>query len=91
VVIDSHVHSAQTDSVSHPGGAPMALSSEVKRPMLEVAHSILSSAEVKNAWSPTSTTPYTSMTWCLTEHMDNFTCCILHSDLLNETIYRQVR
>jgi hypothetical protein len=68
-----------------------ALFSEVKRPVREVAHSPSSSAEVKNAWSRTSTTRYTSIAWCLTEHRDSFTFCILRTDFISETIYRAMR
>jgi hypothetical protein len=31
------------------------------------------SAEVKNAWSYTSTPPYVFMEWCLVKYGDNFT------------------
>jgi hypothetical protein len=43
---------------------PEALSVEVKRPEREVDHSFPSSAEVKNAWSYTSTPQYALMAWC---------------------------
>jgi hypothetical protein len=49
---------------------PGALSLGVKRPGLEAVHSLPSSAEVKNAWSYTSTP---QMAWCLAKHRDNFT------------------
>jgi hypothetical protein len=47
----------------------------VKRPGREGDHSPLSSAEVKNAWSYTSTPQYGFMAWCLVKkkHWDNFT------------------
>jgi hypothetical protein len=45
----------------------------VKRPGHEADHSPLSSAEVKNAWSHTSTPHYAFMAWCLLKHKDNFT------------------
>jgi hypothetical protein len=51
-------------------GAP---SLEVRRPGREADHSPPSSAEVKNAWSYTSTPQYVFMTWCLVKHRDNFT------------------
>jgi hypothetical protein len=51
----------------------VALSLEVKRPGGEVDHSPPSSAEVKNAWSYTSTPQYVFMAWCLVKHRDNFT------------------
>jgi hypothetical protein len=41
-----------------------ALSLGVKWPGREADHSPPSSAEVKNAWSYTSTPPYTFMAWC---------------------------
>jgi hypothetical protein len=50
-----------------------ALSLGVKRPGREADHSLPSSAEVKNAWSYTSTPPYVFMAWCLVKHRDNFT------------------
>jgi hypothetical protein len=43
---------------------PGALSLGVKRPVREADHSPLSSAEVKNAWSHTSTPQYVFMAWC---------------------------
>jgi hypothetical protein len=52
---------------------PGALSLGVKRPGREADHSPPSSAEVKNAWSYTSTPPYAFMAWCLVKHRDNFT------------------
>jgi hypothetical protein len=45
----------------------------VKRPGREADHSPPSSAEVKNAWSYTSTLQYVFMVWCLVTHGDNFT------------------
>jgi hypothetical protein len=32
-----------------------------------------SSAEIKNAWSYTSTSPHVFMVWCLIKQKDNFT------------------
>jgi hypothetical protein len=52
---------------------PGAISLGVKRPGCEADHSPPSSAEVKNAWSYTSTPQYAFMTWCLVKHRDNFT------------------
>jgi hypothetical protein len=52
---------------------PGALSLGVKRPGCEADHSPPSSAEVKNAWSYTSTPQYVFMAWCLVKHRDNFT------------------
>jgi hypothetical protein len=51
-----------------PGG----LSLGVKRPGREAGHSPPSSAEVKNAWSYTSTPQYVFMAWCLVKHRDSF-------------------
>jgi hypothetical protein len=52
---------------------PGPLSLEVKRSGRESDHSPPSSAEVKNAWSYTSTSQYVFMAWCLVKHSDNFT------------------
>jgi len=49
------------------------LSLGVKRPGREGDHSPPSSAEIKNAWSYTSTPPYVFMVWYLVKHRDNFT------------------
>jgi hypothetical protein len=50
---------------------PGALSLGVKRPVREADHSPPSSAEVKNAWSYTSTPQYVFMAWCLVKHRDH--------------------
>jgi hypothetical protein len=50
-----------------------ALSLGVKWLESEVDHSSPSSAEVKNAWSYTSTPQYIFMEWCYVKHRDNFT------------------
>jgi hypothetical protein len=50
-----------------------ALSLGIKRPGLEADHSPPSIAEVKNAWSYTSTPQYVFMSWCLVNNRDNFT------------------
>jgi hypothetical protein len=42
----------------------------VKRSARKADHSPQSSAEVKNAWSYTSTLPYVFMAWCLVKHRD---------------------
>jgi hypothetical protein len=52
---------------------PGTLSLWVKRPGREADHSPPSSAEVKNAWSYTSTLHYVFMAWCLVKQRDNFT------------------
>jgi hypothetical protein len=44
----------------------------VKRWEREADHSLPYNAEVKNAWSYTSTPPYTFMAWC-SKHRDSFT------------------
>jgi hypothetical protein len=51
---------------------PGALNLGEKRPGREADHSPPSSAEVKNAWSYTSTPQYVFMAWCLVKHRDNF-------------------
>jgi hypothetical protein len=48
------------------------LSLGVKRPGSEADHPLPSSADVKNAWSYTSTPQYVFMVWCLVKHRDNF-------------------
>jgi hypothetical protein len=56
-------HRVQNGSGAHPASYPVVpgdLSLEVKRPGREANHSPPSSAEVKNAWSYTSTLPNTS-------------------------------
>jgi hypothetical protein len=44
----------------------------VNLPGREAENSPPSSAEVKNAWSYTSTSPYFYMAWSLIKHRDNF-------------------
>jgi hypothetical protein len=54
-------HRVQNGSGAHPDSYPMGIGSpslEVKRPEREADHSPPSSAEVKNAWSYTSTPQY---------------------------------
>jgi hypothetical protein len=55
----------------------VALSLEVKRPGREAGLSSPFIAEVKNAWSYTSTPQYVFMAWCLVKHRDNFTFLLL--------------
>jgi hypothetical protein len=57
---------------------PRALFLGVKRPRREADHSPPSSAEVKNAWSYTSTPQYVFMAWCLVKHRDNFTFTLVY-------------
>jgi hypothetical protein len=45
----------------------------VKRPGRAADHSPPSTAEIKNAWSYTSSPPYVFMAWCLVKHRDSFT------------------
>jgi hypothetical protein len=52
---------------------PRSLSLGVKRPGREADNSPPSSAEIKTAWSYTSTPQYVFMAWCLVKHRDNFT------------------
>jgi hypothetical protein len=52
---------------------PWAASLGLKRPGREANHSLLFNAEVKNAWSYTSTPQYVFMVWCLVKHRENFT------------------
>jgi hypothetical protein len=52
---------------------PGVVSVGIKRPAREADHSPPSSAEVKNAWSYTSTPQYVFMTWYLVKNRDNFT------------------
>jgi hypothetical protein len=69
-------HRVQNGSGAHPASYPMGTrgsSPRVKRPGCEADHSPPSSAEVKNAWSYTSTPQYTSMAWCLVKHKGLFT------------------
>jgi len=47
---------------------PGALSLGVKRPGREADHLSPPSAEVKNAWSYTSTPTYVFIAWCLIKH-----------------------
>jgi hypothetical protein len=61
---------------------PGVPSLEVKRPGREADHSPTSSAEVKNAWSYTSTPLYVFMAWCLVKHRDNCTFTFTFTFLL---------
>jgi hypothetical protein len=66
---------------------PGAFSLGVKRPGCEADHSLSSNAEVKNAWSYTSTPQYVFCTWCLVKHRDNFTFTLLvHPSRISEYI-----
>jgi hypothetical protein len=65
---------------------PGALSLGVKLPGREADHSPPSSAEVKNAWSYTSTPQYVFMPWCLVNHRNNFTFTLPFSVLKKKII-----
>jgi hypothetical protein len=56
---------------------PWAISLGVKRPGSEADHSPPPSAEVKNAWSYTSTPQYVLMAWCLVKQKDKFTFTLI--------------
>jgi hypothetical protein len=64
-----------------------AVSLGVKRPGREADHSPPSSAEVKNAWSYTSTPQHTFMAWCSFKkkrkaYRDNFTFTFIENCIL---------
>jgi hypothetical protein len=61
---------------SYPMGTG-ALSLGMKRPGREADDSPPSSAEIKNAWSYTSTPPYVFMAWCVVKHRNNSTSTYL--------------
>jgi hypothetical protein len=52
---------------------PVALSPRLKWPEREADHSPPSSADIKNAWSYTSTPPHVFTAWCVMKHRGNFT------------------
>jgi hypothetical protein len=64
-----------------------ALSLGVKRPGREADHSPQFSAEVKNAWSYTSTPQYIFMAWCLVKHRDTFTFDLYFTSFSTEEAY----
>jgi hypothetical protein len=49
----------------------------IKQPEREADYSRPSSAEVKNAWSYTSTTPHVFMAWWVIKHRVSFTFALL--------------
>jgi hypothetical protein len=66
-----HHHCVQNGSGAHPAFYPMGTRGSFpggKRPWREADYSPPSSAEVKNAWSYTSTPQYVFMAWCLVKH-----------------------
>jgi hypothetical protein len=84
-------HHVQTGYGAQPASYPMGTGvsfSGVKRPGCEADHSPPSSAEVKNAWSYTSTPQYVFMEWCLVKHRDNFTLPYITLDTI--TAYRNL-
>jgi hypothetical protein len=77
-------HRVQTGSRAHPASYPLGIrgffpGGGVKRPGSEADHSSPSTAEVRNAWSYTSTPQYAFMAWCPVKekHRDNFTFLII--------------
>jgi hypothetical protein len=68
-------------------GKPGALSLGVKRPGREVDHSPPSGAEVKNAWSYTSTPQYVFMAWWSVKYRNNFTVLYIH-DHVQEKLHK---
>jgi hypothetical protein len=69
-------HRVQNGSEAHPASYPMVTRGSfpgVKRPGREADHSPPSSAEVKNAWSYTSTPQFVFIAWCLVKHRHKFT------------------
>jgi hypothetical protein len=69
-------HHVQTCSGAHPASYPMGTGGSYTRVNVakhEADQSPLSSAEVKNTCSYTSTSLYIFMVWCLVKHKDNFT------------------
>jgi hypothetical protein len=63
---------------------PGALSLGVKRPGREADHSLPSSAEIKDAWSYTSTPQYVFLAWCLIKHRDFTFLPVISGDLQYE-------
>jgi hypothetical protein len=66
-------HRIRNGSGAYPASYQMGSFLRVKRPGREADYSPPTSAEVKNAWSYTSTPQYVFMAWCLVKHRDNFT------------------
>jgi hypothetical protein len=62
-------HRVQTGSEVDPASYPMGTGGSFRREMRLPVHSPLSIADVKNAWTYTSTPPYVFMTWCLVTHL----------------------
>jgi hypothetical protein len=82
----------QNGSGAHPTSYPMgtgALSLGVKRLGREADHSPPSSAEVKNAWSYTSTPQYVFMAWCLVKQLTVILCNTVYTILPSRGINRE--
>jgi hypothetical protein len=85
-------HRVQNGSGAHPASYPMVkvlrtLSLRVKRLGCEAGHSPPSSAEVKNAWSCTSTPQYVFMAGSLVKPRDNFTFTFIErSEIGSESV-----
>jgi hypothetical protein len=80
LILCSGIFVLTTASIEAPGPTHLpvqwvlcVLSGAVNRPAREADNSSPSSAEVKNAWSCTSTHQYVLMPWYLIKHRDNFT------------------
>jgi hypothetical protein len=75
------------DPTQHPvQWVTWAPSPEVKWSGREYGHSPPSSAEVKNAWSYTSTSPYAFTTWCLPKPRDKF--IVLPCSILRQMLWK---
>jgi hypothetical protein len=80
-------HRVQTGCWAHQHRikwVPGALFPRVKQPGPEADHSPPPSAEVKNAWSYTSTHQYVFIPWCLAKHSD-------YHRVLQENVIMRVR
>jgi hypothetical protein len=85
-------HRIQNGAGVHPASYPMGTRGSfpgVKRPGREADHSPSSRAEVKNAWSYTSTPQYVFMAWCLVKHRDNFTFTFTHLEVHRVRYFRR--
>jgi hypothetical protein len=67
---------------------PGILSLGVKRPGREAGYSLPSSAEVKNAWSYTSSLQYVFMAWCLVKQRNNFTLSLTRNTGFGGTVLK---
>jgi hypothetical protein len=66
---------------------PRDITPGIKLPGSETDHSLPYSAEVKNAWSYTSTPQYTFMTWCLTGYVFTAWCFVKYKDNFTFHLY----